>query len=443
MSDSEIAARLAFARIDDEIRKALPDVWTIIKPSLPKVLAGFYTHLATVPSLSVMVGSREPALISAQTRHWEMLFSGRFDDTYSASIRRIGLTHHRIGLEPRWYIGGYAFVLRELTSVIAAAAPFNARKTAKRIAAASAAIMLDMDYAISVYQEVLLEERQRRGETLNRAIEDFSAAVTKVFVEAEEASSVLQNSAGVMSDIATNVRQLTREISHNTATTASNMQTGAAATEEMSISVREIGGEAKKSADIAQQATATAEQTNTSIAGLSERAREIGHVVGLISDIAAQTNLLALNATIEAARAGEAGRGFAVVAQEVKELASQTAKATAEISERIGSIQEETNRSVEDIQAIALTIAKVSESAVAIAGAVDQQATATTDIARTVQETASLTQNVSDRMTELDASTERAAAAAAQVSQARLSLNEQLRRLREETDAFLAAAQAA
>ena len=154
---------------------------------------------------------------------------------------------------------------------------------------------------------------------------------------------------------------------------SANVQTVAAATEELSSSVSEIGRQVTQSTEIAGQAVAEANRTNVTVQGLSAAAQKIGDVVKLISDIASQTNLLALNATIEAARAGEAGRGFAVVANEVKSLASQTAKATDEISAQVSAMQGATAEAVQAIESIGRTIGAINEIASAISVAVEQQ----------------------------------------------------------------------
>ena len=160
------------------------------------------------------------------------------------------------------------------------------------------------------------------------------------------------------------------------------------ATEELSASVDEIGKRVRESNRIAEAAVLQAEQTDGRIGKLSRAAQQIGDVVKLITAIAEQTNLLALNATIEAARAGEAGRGFAVVASEVKSLASQTARATDEISSHISGMQGATQESVAAIKEIGGTIGQISEIASSIATAVEQQGSATQEIARSVQSVA-------------------------------------------------------
>ena len=152
--------------------------------------------------------------------------------------------------------------------------------------------------------------------------------------------------------------------------------------------------------------------------GLAKSAGRIGEVVGLINTIAAQTNLLALNATIEAARAGEAGRGFAVVASEVKSLASQTAKATEEISEQIADIQRVAGDAIDAIKAIGGIIGEVNEVATAIAAAVQEQGAATQEITRSTQYAAQGTKNVSDNIVGVKTDADASAAAAEDVKHA-------------------------
>ena len=171
--------------------------------------------------------------------------------------------------------------------------------------------------------------------------------------------------------------------------------------------------------------------------GWRNRAARIGEVVGLINTIAAQTNLLALNATIEAARAGEAGRGFAVVASEVKSLASQTAKATDEISEQIADIQRVAGDAIDAIKGIGSIIGEVNEVATAIAAAVQEQGAATQEITRSTQFAAQGTKNVSDNITGVKADADKSAAAAEDVKQASETLETQSQQLGNQVTQFL------
>ena len=217
----------------------------------------------------------------------------------------------------------------------------------------------------------------------------------------------------------------------------------AAATEELSASVGEIGRQVSESNRIAGAAVVQAEATDERIGKLSRAAQRIGDVVKLITAIAEQTNLLALNATIEAARAGEAGRGFAVVASEVKSLASQTAKATDEISSHIAGMQQATEDSVTAIKAIGSTITQVSNIASSIASAVEEQGAATAEIARSVQLVAHGTREAAGNIVQVNRGATETGAASGQVLSSAKSLSAESTRLRDELDRFMASIRAA
>jgi methyl-accepting chemotaxis protein len=221
------------------------------------------------------------------------------------------------------------------------------------------------------------------------------------------------------------------------------MQSVATATEELSASVDEIGKRVRESNRIAVAAVAQAQQTDERIGKLSRAAQEIGDVVKLITAIAEQTNLLALNATIEAARAGDAGRGFAVVATEVKSLASQTAKATEEISNHISGMQGATQESVAAIKEIGATIAQISNIAASIAGAVEQQSTATQEIAKSVQNVAEGTQQTAASIMQVNRGATETGSASEGVLNSATTLSTESARLRAELDRFMANVRAA
>ena len=186
------------------------------------------------------------------------------------------------------------------------------------------------------------------------------------------------------------------EMINNLSTEASQGATSAAAaTEELASSVREISGQVRNAANLAQEAADKADSTDEVLQTLSKAGNEIEEVIKIIANIANQTNLLALNATIEAARAGEAGKGFAVVASEVKELAKQTSAATKGIQDKIEGVQTSSKKSVEALGEISKTVINLKEINISLAGAIEEQEMATTSISQNTGAVSSNIQEVS------------------------------------------------
>src|SRR5262249_48294404 len=219
---------------------------------------------------------------------------------------------------------------------------------------------------------------------MHKLANQFQAAVGNIVDSLSSASTELEQAAKTLTQTAEVTQRLTGVVAGASAQASDNVQSVAAATDEMTASVTEISRRMQESSTIAPDTVTHASKTDERIAALSQSAGRIGDVVKLITAIAEQTNLLALNATIEAARAGEAGRGFAVVAQEVKALAAQTAKATEEISTQIAGMQAATEESVAAIKEICVIIERISEISSTISAAVEEQGAATQEIARNV-----------------------------------------------------------
>jgi methyl-accepting chemotaxis protein len=282
----------------------------------------------------------------------------------------------------------------------------------------------------------------RRGELI-RFADEFESAVGSIVANVSASAAQLETAAGTLTRTAETTQSLSSQVAETSGQASSDMQSVAAATEELSASVNEIGRRVRESNDIAVAAVRQAEETDDRIGKLSKAAQQIGDVVKLITAIAEQTNLLALNATIEAARAGEAGRGFAVVASEVKSLASQTAKATDEISNHISGMQGATQESVAAIKEIGGTIGKISEIASTIASAVEEQGSATQEIARSVQNVAKGTHDASENVMQVNRGATETGSASEEVLNSARSLSTESTRLREELDRFMANIRAA
>ena len=282
----------------------------------------------------------------------------------------------------------------------------------------------------------------RRTELI-RFADDFEAAVGAIVSNVSSSAVQLESAAGTLTRTAETTQNLSSRVAGASEEASSNMQSVATATEELSASVDEIGRRVRESNKIAEAAVLQAQQTDGRIGKLSRAAQQIGDVVKLITAIAEQTNLLALNATIESARAGEAGRGFAVVASEVKSLASQTAKATDEISSHISGMQDATQESVAAIKEIGGTIAEISNIASSIASAVEQQSSATQEIARSVQTVAQGTQEAAANIMQVNRGATETGSASEEVLNSAKSLSTESTRLREELDRFMANIRAA
>ncbi|MCJ2096558.1 methyl-accepting chemotaxis protein [Methylobacterium sp. J-072] len=285
------------------------------------------------------------------------------------------------------------------------------------------------------------EEQRKAG--MRQMADAFEDAVGGIVGMVSSAATELQTTAQTMTVTAGETANQSGSVAAAAEQAAANVNTVAAAAEELGSSVQEIGRQVSGSSDLAQTAVGEADQTLQLVRALSQASSRIGDMVGLISNIASQTNLLALNATIEAARAGEAGRGFAVVATEVKELATQTARATEEISGQISQIQGVAGQAVAAIGSITTRIREINGVATSIAAAVEQQGAATQEIVRNVAQASTGTSEVTSNITGVARASEATGAAANQVLSAASELSHQSEHLNGEVLRFLATVRAA
>ena len=285
--------------------------------------------------------------------------------------------------------------------------------------------------------------KERQSIRMNELVRDFEARVGSMVGLLASASTELEATAHSMTGTADQANRQATTVAAAAAEAGIGVRTVAAAAEELSASISEISRQVAQSARITGRAVDDARRTDTIVRALADEAQKIGGVVELIQNVASQTNLLALNATIEAARAGDAGKGFAVVASEVKNLASQTAQATAEIAGQIMRIQDATREAVEAIQAITSTIEEVSMIATTIAAAVEQQGAATAEIARNVQQTATAANDVTTNVAGVSQAANDTGTAAGEVLNAAASLSRQAEELSSEVEVFVEGVRAA
>jgi methyl-accepting chemotaxis protein len=445
---SELRQRLGFHGIDDSIAKTLSEHRPYVTKILSEGIDAFYKHVGQFPETKRFFNSPEHMAHAkaAQMKHWQLVAEARFDEPYFKSVTRIGETHYRIGLSPTWYFGGYNFLLTALIERInkdfAGGLMKGGHEETRRqlLRAVSKAVMVDMDFAISVYIDA---ERRARHKLIDRVTHEFEASVGKIADKVLTSASEMSNLTRDL-DVATEAAaHRALSVTHGAEEASANVATVAAATEELTGSIAEITRQVEESSRVAAEAAEDAVRTSSQIQVLSEAAKKIGDVVDLIDNIASQTNLLALNATIEAARAGEAGKGFAVVAAEVKQLADQTAKATSTIADQINGIQASTEQSVTAINAISEVIGRLSEISNAIASSVEEQSTATLDISRNLNQASSGTAEVTEHIDGVSQANAAAVSATERMKIGTGELGETCKEMKSEIAAFLAKVRAA
>lgn len=294
-------------------------------------------------------------------------------------------------------------------------------------------------------EQAKLEEQSeaQRKKQMHELADNFEQAVGGIVSVVATAATELQAAAQTLTASSTQTTTQSQTVASAAEEASANVATVASASHELAASIQEISRQVQQSSEIAGKAVTEADETTVQVQALATAADKIGGIVSLINEIAGKTNLLALNATIEAARAGEAGKGFAVVAQEVKALAEQTGKATAEIEAQIGAIQGSTQHAATAIDAIGQTIKDIDQIASTIASAVEEQGAATQEISRNVQEASTGTNQVSSNITGVTQAAADSSESAGNVLNSATQLSSQAEMLRAEVTKFLSTVRAA
>jgi len=391
--------RLAAYGIDRDIDVARRTVWTLLEPRIDGIIKEHLDRsIVYAPALADNVKKNYARSIEAIRNSTRKLFLNLFDEKWVADAEARANGEIKSGIDMRVRSVIARSILSELSKIIGRHHRFSGPKATHLYDVATRVLMLDAANAIACHTNSEFREAKSRGDKLGDAIRNFTAAVDGVRAVITEATAALSESSSRLSCLAQTAAGDANTAGAAAANAASNVGGTAIATEELSTSIAEIHNQAVRGTTITHQAVSDVDRTNATIRLLSVSVEKIGSVAGLISDVAAQTNLLALNATIEAARAGDAGRGFAVVASEVKLLATQTSKATEEISRQIAMIQEATRRSVDDTAGIGKTIADIAAIAGTVAASVEQQRVVTNSIAENASRAATNAATVAEAL---------------------------------------------
>ena len=468
---SNLAGRLDFIDFDEKARATMRELTSTIEESIDGALEVFYRKLKSTPETAAFFRN-ETHLQGArkrQSQHWSVVASGNYDERFVDGVLAVGKAHARIGLEPRWYIGGYALLMEQLIhSVITKRWPSRfgrgkAERLAEEVGVLVKAALLDMDYSISVYLDTLAEERHRAEASRNKVEEEQQLAVTTMsealgnlssgdletrlsadmpanFVRMIEDYNLAVETLG--STIAT-VRGSAEEVLHGTGSIANatedlaqRTEQQAAGLEQSSATLHQLTESVRMAADGAQKASTVVglalDEARTSgdvvtkaveaMGEIEQSSESISKIIGVIDEIAFQTTLLALNAGVEAARAGEAGRGFAVVAQEVRALAQRCASAAKEIKGLISQSGEQVRTGVDLVN-------NAGDALKTIIGRVEEINTLVSHIATASAEQSSGLRDVNAAVGNMDTITQRNAAMVQETSGQTTHLREEIEKL--------------
>ena len=474
----DIARRLDYLGLDEPALKRLRSLKPFIEKELGPALDKFYAVVRKSPEVNHLFSNDAHInrAKTAQLGHWANIAAGDFTHDYAAKVQTIGHVHARIGLEPRWYIGGYALIVEHLLAEavkslwpkqgLFSRQEITPEEFAAKFSSLLKAMFLDMDLSISVYMDtsdvtkqqavqaqVVAEERKIVGDSFGAALKrisegDLTARITGPLPQAYEtlredfnhAISTLSQAIGNIGVGAGSIHLSAQEIAaasddlaKRTERQAANLEETAAAVEEVTTTVRQTAQSANEAnalvmaaRDNAQRGGEVVEHAIVAMGEIQASSSAIANIVEVIDEIAFQTNLLALNAGIEAARAGEAGRGFAVVASEVRALAQRCADAAKDIQDLIAKSHGQVEDGVRSVNEVAQSLRQIVSQVVDVSAVFNTIRSSTAEQATGLQ-AVNQAVNAMDQITQQNAAmVEQANAASQALTQEAASIAAQL-----------------
>jgi methyl-accepting chemotaxis protein len=475
LDQKSFAERQNFINLNPGAQNRLRGLKSIVMAALPAGLDAFYQKIRAIPETVRFFGSDEAIRHAKgkQHEHWDLITDGRLDENYMAKAAQIGQTHFRIGLEPRWYIAGYALLLEHLNNTILSARwpkfrfgppKVHAKQVAEELNVLMKATFLDMELALSTYfsaqvQAAAAAQAQAAAvaqaqtaiaenvvNTMSRAMNALAAGdlthrigdsmppeYSKLRLDFNNALerlagvlAAIQDSSHAISGNVEELSQASDDLSRRTEQQAASLEETAAALDQITATVRKTAEGASEARSAVAAAKADAESSGevvreavSAMSGIEASSKQIGNIIGVIDEIAFQTNLLALNAGVEAARAGDAGRGFAVVATEVRALAQRSADAAKEIKTLISASGQQVEAGVKLVGDTGKALGRIVEQVTKLNGLVS-------DIAASAQEQAAGLNQVNTAVNQMDRVTQQNAAMVEQSTAAVHSLKHEI-----------------